>query len=68
MARGSAFQGEADMWVLVKGWVPADGGGLASTPIPKEGLPAEEDIGTGGLFVRRQVCLYGRGLTGPGLP
>lgn len=56
------------MWVLVKGWVPADGGGLASTPIPKESLPAEEDIGTGGLFVRRQVCLYGRGLTGPGLP
>lgn len=64
------------MWVLVslegkevKGWVPADGGGLASTPIRKEGLPAEEDIGTGGLFVRRQVlCLYGRGLTDPGLP
>lgn len=55
------------MWVLVS--LDADGGGLASTPIPKEGLPGEEDIGTGGFVCEKaSVCLYDRGLTGPGLP
>lgn len=61
---GSAFQGEAGMWVLVslegkevKGWVPADGGGLASTPIPKESLLQRRTLVLGGLFVRRQVCV-----------
>lgn len=53
------------MWDLVslegkevKGWVPADGGGLASTPIPKEGLLQRRTLVLEGLFVRRQVCVF----------